>query len=234
MSQQSEESIEKNSRWFANNSQYLKNIEQIDTYVRIRDAVNCELANAGKLLDVGSGGIFNYDITLPREIVALDLFLEQIDQTRLPGHIRFIQGSALKMPFANGEFDTLMMEMLIHHLTGSSPDESLANLETCLNECARVLKPGGKLVIVESCVPKWFYLFEKKVFSLGSATLGKMISHPLTLQYTAKILLQKITSRFHGVTGKELPKGKYILQFGVKVPSRLTPAQPWLFVGSKI
>ena len=37
------------------------------------------------------------------------------------------------------------------------PDDSITNIRRAIAEAARVLEPGGRLVVAESCVPRWFY-----------------------------------------------------------------------------
>lgn len=62
--------------------------------------------------------------------------------------IRFIQGDAGAMPFSNGEFDRITIGFGFRNLTWENPDA-----EKHLREMGRVLKPGGKLLILESAVP---------------------------------------------------------------------------------
>ena len=54
--------------------------------------------------------------------------------------------------------------MLLHHLVGNSVSENLKNLDKCLEQTYKTLTKDGQLIIVESCVPNWFYKIEKILF----------------------------------------------------------------------
>ena len=94
--------------------------------------------------------------------------------------IKFIQASATDLPFSDNEFDSLICIEVLGHI----PDT-----EKAVNEMARVLKPGGKLFIIDKNIlsldplyfiptflwknfleniNKWFYprnfLFKEKYF----------------------------------------------------------------------
>ncbi|HUS08241.1 MAG TPA: methyltransferase domain-containing protein [Bryobacteraceae bacterium] len=233
---QSASSVEKNSSFFRDNlSEYNSNVQQLDTYAAIRASLNEALRGCGKLMDIGNGGVFDYDTSLAREIVALDLFLDDLPaQYSRPANVTFRTGSALSIPEADGEFDAVLMVMLLHHLVGRSVAESWTNTQTALKEAMRVLRPGGKLILVESCVPRWFYTFERAVFPIANSVIHWFSEHPATLQYPA----EQLASALSAMTPAEpemcrIEKGRWVLQFGVKFPAALTPVYPYRFVLQK-
>jgi demethylmenaquinone methyltransferase/2-methoxy-6-polyprenyl-1,4-benzoquinol methylase len=63
-------------------------------------------------------------------------------QSKLAAH--FVPGRAERMPFADHSFDFLTMGYALRHVT---------NLEEAFQEYRRVLKPGGKLLILEITKP---------------------------------------------------------------------------------
>lgn len=232
--QQSQTSVAKNTAYFRDNIQtYNERVQNLDTYVTMRDALNQALQGIQHLLDIGSGGVFDYDTGLIQEIVALDLFMEDIDVTRLPPNVTPVTGSALDLKEAANKYDGVLMAMLIHHLVGENVKESLANVEQAIKEAVRVLQPGGKFVILESCVPGWFYGFEKIVFRPAAWVIKRTISHPATLQYPAK-QIEAILRRYNSdLKVVKIPKGRWVIQFGFKFPAFLTPVQPYCFVLQK-
>jgi ubiquinone/menaquinone biosynthesis C-methylase UbiE len=46
------------------------------------------------------------------------------------------------MPFPDGHFDVVLSTMMLHHLPGAARRQ-------CLRETARVLKPGGRVLVVD-------------------------------------------------------------------------------------
>ncbi len=62
------------------------------------------------------------------------------------GRIAFHQGSIAELPFEDARFDAVMTNQVLHHLDGGG-DESFPVLRRAIGEFARVLRPGGALVI---------------------------------------------------------------------------------------
>ncbi len=108
--------------------------------------VTAELPEGAAVLDVGCGG--------GQVLVALagerpDLKLTGIDasptlvaaaEKRADGRARFLEASALELPFADGEFDLVMSYFSIKHW----PDRQQG-----LAECVRVLRKDGHVVVAE-------------------------------------------------------------------------------------
>jgi SAM-dependent methyltransferase len=231
---QSVASLERNVSFFRDNAAYSNNVGMLDTYRNIRTVLNAELRGIERLLDVGNGGTFDYDPAVAREVTAVDLFLEELSADAFPRNVRLKNGSALDLPEPDASFDGVLMSMLIHHLVGKSVSESLANTSRALAEAWRVLKPGGKLIISESCVPAWFYAFERAVFPLVTRVIGFFTDHPATLQFPAELIVDLAAKEVSAdLVVSPIPRGRWILQFNVKFPTALTPAVPHLFIARK-
>lgn len=218
---------DKNITFFSHNETYQTNVNSLDTYVNMRRLIECELNEVQSLLDIGNGGFFNYDISRIKHVVALDLFL---DETISYGpNVTAIKGDALNFKIGSPEapetFDVIVVQMLIHHLCGSSPEDSVRNLDALLAHCREHLNPNGKLIIIESTVPNWFYKIEKFLFRLLFPIW--FFPHPLVIQHTPAKLLE--AAKHAGLSISEyttIPKGKWVLQFGLQFPTALTPVQP--------
>lgn len=97
-----------------------------------------------RVLDVGCGeGATLYHLGGPPGAVGLDLFPQKVAfaQQQLPA-CRFVAASAYELPFEQGAFDHVLVRDLIHHL------EEPARF---IDECARVLTPGGRIDVLEPC-----------------------------------------------------------------------------------
>ena len=121
----------------------------------------------------------------------------------------------------------VLMVMLLHHLTGNTWRTSWLNAETALDEAWRVLKPGGTLLIVESCIPPWFFEIEKPALWILSRLFRSLFSHPITFQFPVQMITDSLRKKSSAIEVTQIPKGKHILQLGFKVPSVFSPIHPY-------
>jgi demethylmenaquinone methyltransferase/2-methoxy-6-polyprenyl-1,4-benzoquinol methylase len=133
-----------------------------------------------RVLDVASGtGMVA--IALARrsacQIVALDQSEAMLGQARarvaadprLAGQISFVQGQAETLPFSDGEFDALSFTYLLRYVDDRS---------ATMRELARVVKPGGRIGMVEFGVPQSAPLRALwRVYTrVGLPLLGRLVS----------------------------------------------------------
>jgi demethylmenaquinone methyltransferase/2-methoxy-6-polyprenyl-1,4-benzoquinol methylase len=79
-------------------------------------------------------------------VVGLDFSEKMLERARRKsGAIEWVQGDALALPFGDGEFDAATVGFGVRNL---------ADLEAGLGELARVLRPGGKLAVLEITRPR--------------------------------------------------------------------------------
>lgn len=105
-------------------------------------------AEKGSLLDVGcgSGYLLARGRRRVRRVVGLDLSLEALSAARARlerqgpprGGADLLLGDAARLPFVGGAFDAVICTETLEHV----PDDA-----SVLAELARVLKPGGRLVL---------------------------------------------------------------------------------------
>ncbi|MFA7273570.1 MAG: bifunctional demethylmenaquinone methyltransferase/2-methoxy-6-polyprenyl-1,4-benzoquinol methylase UbiE [Crocinitomicaceae bacterium] len=132
-----------------------------------------------KVLDIATG---TADFALaalplkPKEIVGLDLSpgmisvgQKKIEKKGVTNIIRLVVGDSENLPFEDNYFDALTVGFGVRNFE---------NLEKGLSEMLRVVRPGGKLVILEFSKPKKFPV--KQAFGFYSKNiipfLGKNIS----------------------------------------------------------
>ena len=232
---QQQPSEEKNQSFFLDHHQdYKQKISKLKTYRNIFGEVTEAVSGAELLIDIGNGGVFDYETSRAKRIVAVDvMFTDGFDRTTLPANAEAIRGSALDLPFPDGHADMALMNMLLHHLTGRDVASTHSNLEKAISEAARVLRPGGKMVIMESCVPHWFFSFEQVVYKASAKVIERVTEHPPTLQFPPDLIAGIVEKMFSNVSVKRIPRGAWVLQYGVMWPSALTPVQPHLFMATR-
>ncbi|MER8659669.1 methyltransferase domain-containing protein [Mesorhizobium sp. M1148] len=103
-----------------------------------------------RLLDIGSGvgGPARFAANnAGADVTGIDLTQSYVDiatslskRVGMADKVRFVQGSALDMPFSNKSFDTAM----ILHVGMNLPDK-----KKLMSEAARVLKPGGVFAVYD-------------------------------------------------------------------------------------
>ena len=128
---QTDISTKKNAQFFLEEHVlYKERIAEIDTYKKLSEVLNLQLSGLKKVLDIGNGGVFDYDTSIIEEIVGLDLFLDALPKDiEIPSNVVMAQGSALDIPTHLCNFDAVLMVMLIHHLVGDSVAMCEANVQ---------------------------------------------------------------------------------------------------------
>jgi SAM-dependent methyltransferase len=97
-----------------------------------------------RILDVGCGeGATFVHLGAPRHAVGVDIFEAKLSFARqqLPG-CEFVRTTGRELPFEDRHFDQVLFRDVIHHLVDPEP---------LLDECHRVLQPGGRIDLLEPC-----------------------------------------------------------------------------------
>jgi demethylmenaquinone methyltransferase / 2-methoxy-6-polyprenyl-1,4-benzoquinol methylase len=107
------------------------------------------LAPGMRLLDVatGTGLVAGAALNILREpgaVIGLDPSRGMLREARKRTPVHLVQGRAEDLPFASDHFDVLSVGYALRHV---------ADLRVAFDECLRVLKPGGRLVILEISRP---------------------------------------------------------------------------------
>jgi demethylmenaquinone methyltransferase/2-methoxy-6-polyprenyl-1,4-benzoquinol methylase len=137
----------------------------VDTYWRRRAINHLRPVAGGRILDVATGTA-DFAIAAarlaPREVVGVDIADEMLALGRkklaargLSGIVSLRNGEAESLPFAEGSFDAAIVAFGVRNFE---------RLDGGLAEMRRVLRPGGKLVVLEFSRPRRFpfrqiYLF---------------------------------------------------------------------------
>jgi SAM-dependent methyltransferase len=114
--------------------------------------VAAELRGDERVLDVGTGAGHTAVAFAPRvgEVVGLDLTREMLEQALALAarqgvtNARFELGDAMRLPYPGQSFDLVTCRVCAHHF---------ADPVAAVGEAARVLRPGGRLLLVDSVSP---------------------------------------------------------------------------------
>ncbi|MBT5856637.1 bifunctional demethylmenaquinone methyltransferase/2-methoxy-6-polyprenyl-1,4-benzoquinol methylase UbiE [bacterium] len=115
-------------------------------------------------------------------VVGVDMAEKMLDQGRqklktlqLDQAIELLEGDATALPFPDGQFDAVSISFGIRNVE---------SVPTALSEMARVLKPGGHVIILESSLPnnriiRWFDLLYLRVIMpfLGGIISGNSAAY---------------------------------------------------------
>ncbi|NCC73761.1 MAG: ubiquinone/menaquinone biosynthesis methyltransferase [Sphingobacteriia bacterium] len=132
---------------------------RMDEKWRKRAAVECLSGNPKEVLDLctGTGDLalrLRKSATPATVVSALDYSPPMLERAKIKARksgiegINFIHGDVADLPFSENRFDVAGIAFAFRNLTFHNPDR-----DTFLKEILRVLKPGGRLVIVETCQP---------------------------------------------------------------------------------
>jgi len=177
------------------------------------------------VIDIGTGTgdlIFDYmktrKTTDETPVVGIDLSFSMLlrAQSKLKGESHWIQASAEKLPLGSNSCDALVSAFTIRNLKKILPQT--------LKEMWRVLKPGGKLFLLEMTVPPYWilktlhHLYLKTILPIVGRTvfqkewsgsyLSETILHFWSPDQFCKILTE---SRFQNVKYQTITGGIAVL-----------------------
>ena len=200
----------------------------IDKYWRNRFIKKLNIKNDATILDIATGtGDIIIQICKNKVVngVGLDCSKKMLKIANIKSkkkeltNLKFIHGYAENLPFENDSIDMITISFGFRNFN---------NYETALNEIYRVLKPEGKLAILEFCRPKnslfqkiFSFYFNKIIPIIGKILTGEKIFDYLPESvnnfFSKNELLEKIkTFGFKNTCAKNLTFGICSIVIGSK------------------
>jgi demethylmenaquinone methyltransferase/2-methoxy-6-polyprenyl-1,4-benzoquinol methylase len=158
---------------------FLNHLLSLNTDVLWRRRAAEHLAGARRVLDVCSGtGDMAFEVhrRLGAEVVGSDFALRMLEIARLKarrrsleGRVRFQQADTLRLPYRDGSFDAATVAFGIRNVGDTARG---------IAEMARVVRPGGKVVILEFTLPACGLLRAGYLLYFGRVLprIGRMIA----------------------------------------------------------
>jgi len=137
-----------------------------------------------KFLDVATGtGMIAQGATRilgkPGAVVGLDPSVGMLREARKIVRVPLVQGTVEELPFPDGHFDFLCMGYALRHV---------ADLGVAFRECLRVLKPGGRVLILEITLPR--SSFRQRFFRIYFESVLPRITRLSTGSAKAELLMK--------------------------------------------
>lgn len=115
------------------------------------------------VLGVGRGNELDMIKERKAKIIAIDVAIKSFDHQQEKANDEDVKGIVMdvqQMGFADDSFDVIYLQSMLCHV----------NMELAAKEISRVLKPGGRFILLEEMNNNlWAYLY-RKIFSYKSAT----------------------------------------------------------------
>jgi SAM-dependent methyltransferase len=154
-----------------------------DLQTRIHQLLIDSVGNEGRLLDVGCGSgqlLIRCAQSAPGDCVGLDFWGEDWEYSRAQAErnaalegvqgLRFVHGSASRLPFADAAFERVVSALTFHEV------RDVADKTTSVAEALRVLAPGGRFAFVDLFDDPKLYHGRGRVLNVITSNGGEIAS----------------------------------------------------------
>ncbi len=224
--------IKKTKEYFDANPTHFKNaVEEYPImYREAAERINHQIK--GTVLDIGSGGIINYDTKKAKTVVLADI--TTANRERAGKNVVFINGDIRQLGIKNEKIDLVIMQHLLHHLADNTLKKTLNNLKQGIRETNKVVKKGGKIIIVEGCVPPFFDYLQRILFPINKKLYKWIFSFPMVLQYSREKIVKELKKANFEIESIEVIKDGNVLPiFGLNLPRKYIPLKHYCIIAKK-
>jgi SAM-dependent methyltransferase len=201
----------------------------LDVHQRIKRLIEPRLA--GIVVDIGSGGDTRHRNPAITLLVSVDNVLEFLRHAKDPAALN-AAGDVRALPFKKNSVDRIVIQFVVHHLTGDALAGTLRNVRAAIAESARILTPGGRIFIVDSMTWRPLDALQQALYPVSRALLRRfarpmvyILSVPSLVRICAESGLaaeQPVTVDWGAMTDLSqalFPKLRFPLRY---TPARLT------------
>ncbi len=206
-------------------------------YDRIGELISPLVANRD-VLDIGNGGFFPYDTRSAKTVTVLDISPAMLDRIDKP-NVRKVVGDARDLAgIPDASQDIVMYLLCLHHIQGARLKDSLLMLDQIFASAARVLRPGGSVLIAEPTLEGFVYGLERAAIGVTKklfATRGV----PMIFFYKSSDIFSRLASGLRSapenIKCERLPVKGWVDPLGgsfpgvIKIPAQTSPTR-YLFI----
>ncbi len=224
--------IRKTKEYFDANPTHFKNaVEEYPImYREAAERINPHIK--GTILDIGSGGVINYNIEKAKIVVLADITIA--NRERAGKNVVFINGDMRSLGIEAEKVDVVIMQHLLHHLADNTAKKTLKNLRRGIGETKRVIKKGGKVIIIEGCVPIFFEYLQRLLFPINKKLYKWIFSFPMVLQYSREKIVKELKREELEIESIEVIKDGDVLPiFGLNLPREYIPLKHYCIIAKK-
>jgi len=152
-----------------------------------------ELGPGDRMLDVGCGTGRAVRLAAPvvESAVGLDVSHGMVERARYLSagidNVRFVEGESGSLPFEDGSVTAVLCTSSLHHY----PDPIGA-----MREMARVLRPGGRLVIADACADRAIVRVADRALRLVEPGHVRIYRHDELAGFLTAVGLRPVARRF--------------------------------------
>ncbi len=143
------------------------------------------------------------------QVTGIDIAPDMVETARRKAakaglNVQFQVGRIEAIPFPGGQFDLVLSSLMLHHIHGDAAKQQ------GLSEVFRVLKPGGRLLIVDVAPPKNSHIIGLAGLIVGREMLAHSVEEFISMLHDAgfvDIQTGPTSSRFLAYLSGKRPEG---------------------------
>ncbi|HEY8097158.1 MAG TPA: class I SAM-dependent methyltransferase, partial [Methylobacter sp.] len=203
-------------------------------YEQIEERIN-SLVTDQVVLDIGNGGRFAYDLSLPSQIIVTDISADMLFSINDPNIIKIVSDARNMHEIENNSVDVIIFVLVLHHINGNNIHQSIETLEGVLSEARSKLRPGGCLVVAEALLSPMLFKLQCFLFQLTRSFLH-LFGISMIFFFTQDLLAKRIAKVFQieprDIETSSLSIKGWLDPLGGSFPGLIkipVAIQPWIF-----